>query len=166
MMNQFETLAKKVDNLGTDMDPQIADMAPEVAAYCAGIFDASGTLNIYKLPEVDDKNPSIRFILKINHTHHKFPHAFKDLTGVGFFYKDNGITKWKCANKKEIKLLLEHIKPYVILKKKQVEIVLEAMKDDENNIDYHIKKLHDHASSGDYLHGWRTAHAHKNRWKK
>lgn len=96
-------------------------------AYVAGIIDGEGCLNLSKQSKRKDISPTIM----TNMTNAKCIHLLHDMTGVGNFYeyiqpKPRKVTyRWVVRSRLEIYLLLKALQPYLLVKEKQANIMLE-----------------------------------------
>ena len=104
-------------------------MEPTILAYIAGFLDGDGSVFFQIIPRKDYKRKfqirsSIAFYQKSSNS--EILDFLKNIFGVGYIRKrKTGISDYTIVDSKEVKKILLLLKPYVILKKKQVELGLE-----------------------------------------
>lgn len=102
-------------------------------AYIAGIIDGEGCIHIQKQERKVMKKHWFQCKVSVGMTAWEIPFYLKSIYGgsVHEFYKNHPIHKsrftWVLVRKDELKKFLRDIKPYLKLKKRQVEILLSLL---------------------------------------
>lgn len=106
-------------------------------AYIAGFLDGDGSIFFQIVPRPDYKQKfqirsSIAFYQKSEYN--EILQWFKDLFGVGYIrHRKTGMSDYTIVEAKEVKRILELLKPYVKLKKKHVDLGLDILDKIENS---------------------------------
>jgi len=109
-------------------------------AYIAGFLDGDGSIFFQIIPRKDYKKKfqirsSIAFYQKTNNI--EILEWIKNNFGCGYIrHRKTGISDYTIVDSKEVKKILLLLRPYVKLKKKQVELSLEILEKIENNKDF------------------------------
>ncbi|PIZ82659.1 hypothetical protein COX97_03635 [Candidatus Pacearchaeota archaeon CG_4_10_14_0_2_um_filter_05_32_18] len=105
-------------------------------AYIAGFLDGDGSIFFQIIPRKDYNQKfqirtSISFYQKSSNA--EILEWLKELFGSGYIrHRNTGISDYTIVESKEVKKILELLKPYVRLKKKQVDLGLEIINKLEN----------------------------------
>jgi hypothetical protein len=104
------------------------------AAYIAGIFDGEGTITINRTKQEQYHNWSYTPNCFVTNTNEELLHWLRNSTRVGRISESDRYRKenhkrayrWKLYTK-EVRQLLEAIQPFLVIKKRQAEIILEFL---------------------------------------
>ncbi len=105
-------------------------------AYIAGFLDGDGSIFFQIVPRKDYKQKfqirsSIAFYQKTEYV--EILDWLKEIFGCGYIrHRKTGISDYTIVESKEVRRILELLRPYVRLKKKQIEIGLEILNKLEN----------------------------------
>ena len=114
----------------------MAIMSKTTAAYMAGIVDGEGTITIIKCWNKKNQKSYFGVYLNISNTNKNLINWLKKSFG-GYIYKIkvpnpkpnwNDIYRWQIYRQSNLIKILEKIKPYLKIKKRHAEIVLEFIK--------------------------------------
>jgi hypothetical protein len=106
-------------------------MEPTILAYIAGFLDGDGSIFFQIIPQKDYKlrfqiRSSIAFYQKSNNL--EILNWLKEKFESGYIrHRKTGISDYTIVEQQEVEKILLLLKPYVILKKKQVELGLEIL---------------------------------------
>src|SRR4030042_4231085 len=112
-------------------------MESTTLAYIAGFLDGDGSIFFQIVPRKDYRQKfqirtSIAFYQKTNCS--EILNWLKEIFGAGYIrHRKTGISDYTIVESKEVKKVLTLLKPYVRLKKRQVELGLEILNKLENN---------------------------------
>jgi hypothetical protein len=103
-------------------------------AYIAGLMDGEGGIGIYRKQNRGGKEPNYSVLVKITNTDKAVLLWVKQVTGVGYIVqketknpaKDSPCWDWK-LRKSEISVLFPFLLPYLRVKKRHAELVLEFL---------------------------------------
>lgn len=118
-------------------------MDPTTLAYIAGFLDGDGSIFFQIVPRKDYKQKfqirtSIAFYQKSNNV--EILNWLKEQFGVGYIRnRKTGISDYTIVESNEVEKILTLLKPYVKLKKKQVELgllILGKLKDKKSDKDF------------------------------
>ena len=130
-------------------------MDSTILAYIAGFLDGDGSIFFQIIPRKDYKQrfqirSSIAFYQKSNSA--EILNWFKDIFKTGYIrHRKTGISDYTIVESKEVKKILLLLQPYVIIKKKQVELGLKILEKLENKEEFlEICKLVDKFEKIDY----------------
>ncbi len=103
-----------------------------VASYIAGFFDGDGSVRLQLQPR---QNPKLGFRVRTiisfaqKTGHDESLRWIKEKLGIGYIYNRNdSMTELKIEGFESVEKILIFLKPYVHFKKKQVYLVLKALK--------------------------------------
>ncbi len=125
-------------------------------AYIAGFFDGDGGVRLQLQPRNDVKlgfriRAIISFAQKVGHE--KELGWIRNKLGIGYLYQRNdGMSELRIEGFEKVQEILLQLKPFVIFKKRQVSLVLKALKlvsDQKKNI-LKIAKISDSISEINY----------------
>lgn len=128
---------------------------PTKIAYIAGFLDGDGSIFFQIIPRKDYKQKfqirsSIAFYQKTNNV--EILNWLKEIFEVGYIrHRKTGISDYTIVDSKEVLKILELLKPYVILKKKQVELGIKILELKNSGFDFfEICKLVDNFKELNY----------------
>ncbi len=128
-----------------------------VASYIAGFFDGDGSARLQLQPRQNSKlgfriRTIVSFAQKTGHENGLF--WIKEKLGIGYIYNRNdSMTELKIEGFESVGKILSELKPYVHFKKKQVDLILKALKilkENPNDI-LRIAKISDEISGVNYV---------------
>ena len=109
---------------------KLKSLPPEKLAYLGGFLDGDGSINAQLVRRLDYRlgyqiRVSVTFFQKT--TRHWFLMKLKDQFGVNGIlrYRNDGISELAIVGINVVKPFLKSIEPYVLVKRKQTQIVLE-----------------------------------------
>ncbi|MFH0808661.1 MAG: LAGLIDADG family homing endonuclease [archaeon] len=118
-------------------------MDETILAYIAGFLDGDGSIFFQIVPRKDYKQKfqirsSIAFYQKTKYV--EILDWLKEIFRCGYIrHRKTGISDYTIVESKEVRKILELLKPYVRLKKRQVEIgleILDKLEDKKTNQDF------------------------------
>lgn len=121
-------------------------------AYLAGIFDGEGSIGIYP-SKPGDNYVYHRVYFVITNTDFTLAQWIKDRIPIGNFKireirKDNDRKRpcweWQLCGWPRVKIILDLIQPYVVIKAKQVNLVLSLLDDERKEKGHRGEKLSPH----------------------
>jgi len=129
-------------------------MTKEIAAYIAGFLDGDGSVRIQLQPRKNSFR--VRTIISFAQKWGKEKELqwIRNQLKIGYLYQRNDmITELKIEGHKEVERILRELKPYVLFKRKQVDLVLkilEMLKEGKANL-LEVAKLSDKISRLNYV---------------
>lgn len=129
-------------------------MTKEIAAYIAGFIDGDGSIRIQLQPRKNSFR--VRAIISIAQKWGKEEELqwIRDQFEIGYMYQRNDeITELRVEGHEAVERILKELKPYILFKEKQVELVLkilEYLKKGKANL-LEIAKLSDKISKLNYV---------------
>ena len=115
-------------------------METTILAYIAGFLDGDGSIFFQIVPRKDYKQKfqirsSIGFYQKSENV--EILDWLKKIFGCGYIrHRKTGISDYTIVESKEVFRILKLLQPYVILKKKQVELGIEILEKIDENFDF------------------------------
>jgi hypothetical protein len=129
-------------------------MKKEVSAYIAGFLDGDGSVRIQFQPRKNSFR--VRAIISLAQKWGKEKELcwIRNQLGIGYLYQRNDrITELRVEGHEAIGKILKELKPYILFKKKQIELVLkilEMLKDGKASL-LEVAKLSDKISRLNYV---------------
>ena len=119
----------------------LPDLTPEKLAYIAGIIDGEGSLSISKFRRVKAGKESYVVALQISNKSLDLLQTIHNWIGLGSIYKTKEKYYGYVLSPGSIRLVLPKILPYLILKKSQAIVCLQACDLLKNKIGNKIQDL-------------------------
>ena len=123
--------------------PREVEMDETILAYIAGFLDGDGSIFFQIIPRKDYKQKfqirsSIAFYQRSDYVW--ILELLKEKFGCGYIrHRKTGISDYTIVESKEVKRILKLLEPYVLLKKKQIELgleILEKLENKKTNFDF------------------------------
>lgn len=96
-------------------------------AYAAGVFDADGCIGIYEAMKNNEYRRYMRIQVMIANLHGRMLGEFKLRYGGSVCYQAGECKQWRQDSKDKVRIFLEEIQPFCIVKAKQVDVGLQFL---------------------------------------
>ena len=93
-------------------------------AYAAGIFDADGCIGIYEAMKNNQHRRYMRIQVMVAGMHGGMLGQFKLRYGGSVCYQSELCKQWRQDSKEKVRIFLEEIRPFSIVKAKQIDVGL------------------------------------------
>lgn len=98
-----------------------------VDAYAAGIFDADGCIGIYEAMKHDNRRRYMRIQVMVANNDGTLMRFLKDHFGGSINYRTAKCMQWRQDSREKVRIFLEAIRPYTIVKTAQIDVGLEFL---------------------------------------
>jgi hypothetical protein len=113
------------------------------AAYVAGIFDADGCVGIYEAIKNNEYRRYMRCQVMVANNNGLLMWEFKHQYGGSVCYTSSTCMQWRQDSKDKVRIFLEDILPFLIVKKKQAVVALELLSIPKNSRELQHRELRD-----------------------